>query len=195
MELKEEYAVYVHVYDGSPFYVGSGVIFKTITGLLRGRPYFFYDKSNKWFEFCKYETDRVEVKILFITNDRQIAFDIEEQITKMYMEVGFPLVNIDIGTRHSEERKKQYSIALSGENNPMYGKRGKDSHMYGKTAANAKKVLVINNESGKSKTFDSIARVYEFISQHGFDKTKRTLQDNLKKGKFSFKNYTLELIA
>ena len=55
-----------------------------------------------------------------------------------------------------------------------------------------KRVLVVNDENGETKIFDSIAMVYEFISQRGFDKRKRILYHYLTIGQFQFKEYTFE---
>jgi hypothetical protein len=38
-----------------------------------------------------------------------------------------------LGKKHSQESKEKRSIKLSGQNNPMYGKKGTQSHRYGKT--------------------------------------------------------------
>ena len=223
----KQYAVYAHYYEDQLFYIGSGRVYRNSRGL-RGRPFDFTCRSPEWFSYCKGETYKIKVQILFVTNDKRESLDKEEEITKAYMEKGYKLANKDIGVHpgvetrnkmseaqkgkkhsaetkskiseackgrtHSEEARSKMSLAVSGENNPNYGKRGKDSHMYGKTTANAKKVLLMNNESGESKVFDSITKACEFIVENGFDKAQTTLQRYLNKGKFAFKNYTLEIV-
>ena len=72
------------------------------------------------------------------------------------------------GLKHSEETRQKISQAKIGENNPNYGKRGKDTSMYGKhhteetrrklsQANNYKKipVVAIQKDTGKIKIFES----------------------------------------
>ena len=221
----KQYCVYAHYYEGIPFYIGSGIYHRD--DISKSRAYDFINRSPDWFNYCDDEIEKIEVELLFQTNNKQLAYDREEEITRMYMELEMPLVNKNIGSHHSEETRNKISLALKGktfseetkkkmslsqkgkilseetkqkiseankgEKNPNWGKRGKDHQRYGKTAANAKKILVINNLTSESKVFDSITRAYEFIVENGFDKAQITLQRYLNKGKFIFKNYTLEV--
>lgn len=228
----KRYAVYAHYYKGIPFYIGSGIYHRD--NISKSRAYNFINRSPDWFNYCNGETEKIEVELLFQTNDRELALDKEEEITRYYMELEIPLVNVFIGNERSEEWIKKHAL---GENNPMYGKRGKETPMYGKRGKDnpnygskrtlesrkrmslaakgrkhseeakikmslakkggnhpkAKKVLIVNNENGETKVFDSIKDAHEFISKNRFDKTKNTLQNYLKKGPYNFKNYTMEI--
>lgn len=243
----KQYAVYAHYYEDQLFYIGSGVVFRNSRGL-SGRSFDFSHRNMDWFFFCNGEIDKVTVEILFVTDDQKESLDVEEEITRMYIEKGYKLTNKNFGAypssetrnkmseahkgiKHSKETRELMSLVLKGENNPMwgkrgketpmYGKRGKDCHnygkkhtkeakqrmsesrkgkmsgknnpMYGKTAGNAKKVLVTNNLTSESKVFDSVKDAHKFISQNGFDKTQSTLQYHLNKGSYNFKNYTMEV--
>lgn len=119
----KQYCVYAHYYEDQLFYIGSGRVYRNNRGL-RGRPFNFNNRSMDWFFFCNGEIDNVTVEILFVTNDEKISYDKEEEITRMYMDQGFPLVNKNIGIRPGEEQKKQHSVTMSGENNPVYGTNG-----------------------------------------------------------------------
>ena len=253
MEELKQYTVYSHSFSGEVFYIGSGRIYEK-GERHTSRPYVFQDRSNEWYNFCNRETDKIKVEILFTTNDRQLAYDKEEELTQYYFDNKAPLVNIYIGNKRSDEWIKEH---LSGEGNPNYGKRGKDSPNYGKkhtketrelisegnkgkklspetkrkiseankgkkhspetrkqmseshkgkvfseehrkkmseNHAKSKKVLVINNEINEEEIFGTIQEAYEFISQNGFDKTRKNLSNYLNKGPFQFNNYTLEII-
>ena len=119
----KQYCVYAHYYEDQLFYIGSGKVYRNNRGL-RGRPFNFNNRSMDWFFFCNGEIDKVTVKILFVTNDEKISYDKEAEITIMYMNQGFPLVNKNIGNHPGEAQKKQHSVAMSGENNPVYGTNG-----------------------------------------------------------------------
>lgn len=114
-EQKNKYVVYGHYYCEQLFYIGSGRIYTKEDGQI-SRPYKFQGRSPEWREFCSGEIDKVTVEILFETNDRQEALDIEEHITRMYIDQA-PLVNKRYGNHMTEEEKKN----RSGENSPIYG--------------------------------------------------------------------------
>lgn len=174
-EVKEKYVVYSHSYNDELFYIGSGRIYAK-KEWQTSRPYDFHGRNKKWFEFCGGETDKIKVEILFETTDKQLARGREEELTKTYIEKGYKLVNESIGNHHSAETKKKLSLANKNGKSPV-----------------AKKVLVTNNKNGESKIFDSIMRAYEFIVENGFNKTSATLNNNLNKGSYNFKEYTFEL--
>lgn len=274
---EKQYCVYAHYYEDQLFYIGSGSIYRNSRGL-RGRSFNLKNRSMEWFFFCNGEIDKVTVEILFVTNDVKLSLDKEEEITRYYMKLETPLVNVKIGNKmskeqkknasgennpwygmkhtkesrkkiseaqrgeknnnwgkkgkdapfygkkhseetkikmsetregenhpmygktHSKESKKKMSLALSGENNPNYGKKHStesrkkmSESKNGEKNPRAKKVLITNNENGEQISSPTIKGVYEFIVEKGFDKTKCTLQRCLKKGPFTFKNYTFEL--
>ena len=213
----KQYAVYAHYYEDQLFYIGSGIYHRDNISKSRAYDFNFDRRSQNWFNYCKGETEKIEVQILFTTNDRKLAFDKEEELTKTYIEKGYKLANKNFGThpnaetrnkmseaqkgenhynwgkKRTKETRELISLAQKGENHYNWGKRGKGTPFYGKTPINAKKVLVTNNLTSESKVFDSIRRAHEFISQNGFDKAQRTLQNYLNKGSFSFKDYTIEL--
>lgn len=114
----KRYAVYAHYYKGIPFYIGSGIYHRD--NISKSRAYNFINRGPDWFNYCNGETEKIEVELLFQTNDRKLAFDKEEEITRYYMELEAPLVNVDIGNKRSEEWIKKHG---SGENHPMYGKK------------------------------------------------------------------------
>lgn len=234
MKVKNKYAVYSHSFSGVVFYIGSGRVYEKEERQI-SRPYNFIHRSPEWFEFCNNKTEQVEIEILFETNDKKESLDVETELTKTYMERGFPLVNKSIGTHLCEETKQKMSEShkgkiLSKEHRRKLGKinkgkkfseehrrkmseshkgkkfseehkkkisesgKGENNHNFGKTTAIAKKMLVINNESGESKIFDSIARAYEFIAKEGYKKVYATFCYNINKGAYSFNEYTMELV-
>jgi len=54
------------------------------------------------------------------------------------------------GKKLSAEHRAKLSVALSGENNPMYGKKGEKNHMYGKTRSSATRVNISVSKSGEN---------------------------------------------
>ena len=58
----------------------------------------------------------------------------------------------NLGKHHSEKTKKKISIAKSGENNPNYGKRGKNSPNYGSKRSEKSKKLMSEMASGENSS-------------------------------------------
>ena len=146
MEEVKQYVVYAHYYNGELFYIGSGRIYTKEENQISRHYDYRNGRSSEWKNFCKGETDKIKVEILFETNNRQIAYDKEAEITRMYMEKGFPLVNVNIGNHISEEHKRTISLANKGKESNRKGvilseetkrkqskaKTGKDNPMYGR---------------------------------------------------------------
>ena len=130
MEEQREYCVYGHFYNGVIFYIGSGVYYRN--KILRSRAYDFINRSKNWKEFSEGNKDQVKVRVFLRTNNRQEAFDFEEELTRRYFGHKAPLANVNIGNRTGEETKIKQSLAAKGEKNPNWGRRGKDHPMYGK---------------------------------------------------------------
>lgn len=129
---EKQYCVYAHYYNDELFYIGSGRVYKNKSGLLRGRPFDFSGRSEEWFKFCNREKDKVTVEILFVIDDEKLSFDKEEEITRYYIKLEMPLVNKNIGMCWGEEVTRKQSERVSGEKNPMYGKKGEDHPAYGR---------------------------------------------------------------
>lgn len=167
MKKEKQYCVYAHVYEGSPFYIGSGTYYRD--NISKGRAFDFIGRSPEWFNYCKNETYKVMVHILFITDNKQESFNMEEQFTIFYLDQKAPLVNKFIGTKTPKEWLKI-----------------KKSNGY--------EVLITNNQTQDTRAFSSIKEAYNFITKEGYTKIYTTLRNNLKKGPYNFGKYTLERI-
>ena len=64
-------------------------------------------------------------------------------------------VDSALGTKHTEEAKKNMSRAQSGEKNPMYGKSGELNHMYGRTGTDSPLFGKHHSEETKNKISES----------------------------------------
>ena len=162
-EVKNKYVVYGHYYCEQLFYIGSGRIYEKDEGFVVSRPYDFKGRTHDWKEFCSGNTDRIKVEILFETNDRQLAYDVEEQFIIFYIEHKAPLVNKRIGNKMRKS---------CGD-----------------------KVLITNNQTQDTKVFSAIIEAHKFILEKGYPNKYGALKYHLRKGSYSFKEYTMELIA
>lgn len=121
-----------------PFYIGKGKGYRIkdhMARAKRGVDYPLYRKIRK----LDYEYDA----LMFFENiDEDTAFYAEKHLIKKYgrrtKKENGTLLNITdggdgaSGYNPSKETLIKLSIASSGENNPMYGKRGKDSPLHGR---------------------------------------------------------------
>lgn len=206
----KKYAVYSHSYNGMVFYVGAGRIYEK-EDLQRNRPYDFHGRSSEWYEFCNNKTDQIKVDILFQTNNRKLSFDKEEEITRIYIEKGFPLVNKNIGTHFSEETKQKISKSTKGKESHRKGKNLSEEHSnnVGKALLGRKhskealrkisegrtpptKVKAINNRTQEIKIFSNIKDSYYFINELGFKPKVNAYYKRLRKGPYNFNEYTFE---
>ena len=127
-----KYYVYAMSAKGEslPFYIGSGTAYKDNVPSGRMKQYNRPDQI----EFMNYVAriggpSNVESTVIQWCATRQEAYDLEYVVTKQYMDLGAPLVNIDIGTKRGQihtDRHRKSLIAggkLRGENNGFYGKK------------------------------------------------------------------------
>jgi group I intron endonuclease len=100
------------------------------------------------------------------------------------------------GYKHTEETKSKISIALKGENNPMFGRKGEKNPMFGKSNPRAYgsgsppiPIKVFDNETKLTTTYESISEAARIL---GIKKSiiSRFIQNNQKnpyKSRFVFK--------
>ena len=129
----------------------------------------------------KYGKDNFQVEVLYYYNTVEECRADEERILTEYdvkncphsyncknSAIGFTSEDMK-GKTVSDETRQKLSQALKGENNPLYGKRGKDTPMYGRhhteeakrKMSQAKKnvmtpIVAIQIDTGKIRVFESI---------------------------------------
>lgn len=113
--------VYQHVKadNGEVFYVGKG---------MGRRAYDSYHRSKYWKKIVAKHGVRVEFVKVDITEPESLALEIAT--IEKYRQHDFKIINMTnggdgtSGYTHTDEHKQMMSLALSGENNPRYGKEG-----------------------------------------------------------------------
>ena len=91
------------------------------------------------------------------------------------------------GKYHTEETKAQLSKANSGENHPMYGKKGKDCPNYGKSPSEETKAKIRKTLTGYKHTEETIIK--KSGENHPLYGKYRSEETNLKIGKANAKPY------
>lgn len=129
--------------DGSPYYIGIGSPRRPYTG-----------KRN-----CGGPPPRDRIVILCRNLDWEEACKIERELITFYgrKDLGTGILrNLtdggegSCGVVMSEETKAKISKAVSGENHPLYGKRGEKSYWHGKTHSEETKAKMSKARSGEN---------------------------------------------
>jgi hypothetical protein len=139
---------YVYFYlrpDGTPYYVGKG-------------------KGGRAFqkhEGIKIPKDKERIIFVGVNMSEQDAFALEMDQIAFYgrkdLGTGILRNRTDggegcTGHKHREETKQRLREASSGERNPMYGRKGLESPVYGKPKSEATKKKLRDSLIGKPKT-------------------------------------------
>jgi len=128
------------------FYIGIGKKIKRADSK--------YRRNKHWHNIVNKTS--YEIQILYDNISWEEACAIERYLIALYgrRDLGFgPLVNMTdggegtIGIVVSEETKKKQSTSRSGQNNPMYGKRGVVNPLYGKPTWNKGKTNIYSQET------------------------------------------------
>ena len=108
----------------------------------------------------KYGKENFQVEVLYYYNTIEECRQDEERILTEYNVRDCPhsynlknsAMGGDKGRKLSDETRKKMSQASKGENNPMYGKRGKDSPWYGKHLSEEHKQKIAQASKGRQHT-------------------------------------------
>ena len=159
--MKNNYKVYVHINkaNGKRYYgfTGGEVEKRWKNGKgYKKQPYFYND-------ILLYGWDNFTHEILFDNLTKEEAKWLEKMYIALYEttneEKGY---NVSLGYIPSEETKAKLSKAMSGENNPNYGKRGELSYWYGKCGKDnpmATKVYCVELDM----YFDTVTEASEYV--------------------------------
>lgn len=146
--------VYRHLKpNGEVFYIGIGNQnkFKRAYDSSKSR------RSQYWINKVK-KYPNYEVQILTTKLSKEVASEIETTLILWYGREDLSkgtLVNLTDGGdgmenyKHTDSYKKNLSKRVSGENNPMYGKKKELHHLYGVPCTEEKKKKISESNKGK----------------------------------------------
>lgn len=156
----DSYVVYCHLFPNDKRYIGI-TCQKPNRRWQNGKGY----KHNKYMARAikKYGWSNVKHIILYNNLEKKEAESKEIEMIKKYKsnerEYGYNISNggNTIGTHSKETKEKLRKIhlgkkGLSGENNPMYGKRGENNPNYGKHLSKITKEKIRKKLKGKKRT-------------------------------------------
>ena len=152
--MKEEYTVYLHISpDGKRYYGATKKDVKRRWSNGHG----YKTQENFWEAIQKYGWNNIQHIIVAKGLTEDEAYWLEEELIKAWdttnRDKGYNITEGGKGTKgmkHSEESRKKMSEINSGENNPMYGKYGKNNPNYGRHHTEETKKKMSETKSGEN---------------------------------------------
>ena len=160
---ERNYIVYVHIFPNGKRYVG---ITKLDPKKRWGKDGHKYKKQYVYKAIQKYGWSNIEHKILFNNLTEKEAKQKEIELIEQYNTTN-KLYGYNIttggegasGYHLTEKHKNAISKAISGRNNPMFGIKGDNHHMYGKHLTEEHKSKISKSHKGIKHTEESKKKI------------------------------------
>lgn len=160
-----KYYVYTHSLNNEVFYAGKG------SGSRANRLTF---RSERWNEIVGDNAQQVEVNIVAWFDNEKDAYAFEKKLIELYKSIGLCKANESLGTKITQQTKRNLSESKRGEKNGMYGKRGGESPF-------AKPMVAIFPDGRQVKTA-SRKEMADFMKRE-HNLTMGTIQNIIKTGR------------